>query len=224
MIKDKYMTVLKEGITKYEEKKSIFISSVAPVSSEQEALDYIKKKREEYKDASHNTYGYFVIGNQEYSRYSDDGEPSGTAGLPIMDTIIKRNIRNLVIVVTRYFGGKQLGAGGLIRAYSKSASIGIDVAIPVYKKLFNIISIKIEYTLLGKLQYFFEQEGYTVKDIEYGDKVKVYVYVPNDEEDEFINRINDSTNGKIEEIASNEKVYLHIDENNKIILENNHVY
>ena len=217
MITEQYMTVLKEGIAKYEEKKSLFISSVAPVSTEQEALDYIKSKRDAYKDATHNTYGYYVIGTQEYSRYSDDGEPSGTAGMPIMDTIIKRNIRNLVIVVTRYFGGKQLGAGGLIRAYSKSASIGIDAAVPVYKKLFNIAKIKIEYTLLGKLQYFFEQEGYTVKDIEYGDKVLVYVYVPTGDEELFKNKVNDNTNGKVESIELVEKVYLHIDENDRIM-------
>ena len=210
-----YKTVLKENTARFEEKKSIFISSVCPVSTENEALEYIKKIRGQYKDATHNTYAYYVVDGQEYGRYSDDGEPSGTAGMPMMESIMKQEVRNVVVVVTRYFGGIQLGAGGLIRAYSKATTMGIAAAIPVYKKLFTNIEVYINYNLLGKVQYLIENENYIALDTIYDDKVKMKVAVLKNDIETFKDKIKDCTNGQVD-IEILDDIYLSVDGDNKI--------
>ncbi|HEX3029136.1 MAG TPA: YigZ family protein, partial [Clostridia bacterium] len=148
MLKE-YKTVLKQSVAETEEKKSRFIASVKPVKTEDEALEFINGLKSKYWDASHNVYSYYVGGNNIVQRFSDAGEPSGTAGLPILEVIKRMEVQDLVVVVTRYFGGTLLGAAGLIRAYSKSASLGIEAAVVVKRLQCRTISLIVEYTMFG---------------------------------------------------------------------------
>ena len=147
-----FRTVLKEASVEMEEKKSRFIASVKPVASEEEALEFISCMKAKYWDASHNVYAYLVEGETTAQRFSDDGEPSGTAGMPVVEVIKRMEVQDLVVVVTRYFGGTLLGAAGLIRAYRKSASLGIEAAGIVKRLLCVEMSVVMEYSLLGKVQ------------------------------------------------------------------------
>ena len=122
-----HTTLEHEGVAEFVEKKSVFIGHACPVSSEEEALVYVKKKKSEYADARHNVWAYLQKG-EIVARYSDDGEPQGTAGVPVLDTIRKTGVSDAVVVVTRYFGGILLGAGGLVRAYSHTARLALDAA------------------------------------------------------------------------------------------------
>jgi len=140
-----YKTVYKYAQAEIEEKKSRFIASVKPVNSAAEAVDFINIFKTKYWDATHNVYAYHIGGNNIVQRYSDDGEPSGTAGIPVLEIIKKMELEDLAIVVTRYFGGTQLGASGLIRAYGKSAAAGIEAAQIIFNKLCERLIITVEY-------------------------------------------------------------------------------
>ncbi|HOQ06313.1 MAG TPA: YigZ family protein, partial [Clostridiales bacterium] len=130
-----YLTVSKEAVAEIEEKKSRFIATVRPVSSEQEAQDFINRLKARYWDATHNVYAYYICAGNVVQKFSDDGEPSGTAGLPVLEAIKKTGVQDVAVVVTRYFGGTLLGASGLVRAYGRSAALGIDAAGIVRKML-----------------------------------------------------------------------------------------
>ena len=129
-----YKTLAKAGSDEIIIEKSRFIGYCAPVSSEEEALEFIEKIKKKHYDATHNVFAYVVGLDNNIQRYNDDGEPSGTAGVPILEVIKKEDLRNVVIVVTRYFGGIKLGTGGLIRAYTKGAKIALDAGIIIKKK------------------------------------------------------------------------------------------
>ena len=153
----KYITVKKRAEDSFEEKKSEFIGYVKRVTTEEEAKEFVAEIKSMHKQARHNCYAYIVGENMGIQRYSDDGEPQGTAGIPILEVIKKQGITDCAIVVTRYFGGILLGAGGLTRAYIKGASIAIDAAGVVEKVHGARVSIEIEYDLYGKimnLKYF----------------------------------------------------------------------
>lgn len=124
---DIFTTVSREARIEFEEKRSVFIGHAIRTDSEEEALDFIKQRKKQYQDATHNVYAYMLRGDMT-ARYSDDGEPQGTAGMPVLDVIRKSGVRNVCVVVTRYFGGTLLGAGGLVRAYSHTASLALDAA------------------------------------------------------------------------------------------------
>ena len=128
-----YKTLAKAGSDEIIIEKSRFIGYCAPVSSEEEALEFIEKIKKKHYDATHNVFAYVVGLDNNIQRYNDDGEPSGTAGVPILEVIKKEDLRNVVIVVTRYFGGIKLGTGGLIRAYTKGAKIALDAGIIIKK-------------------------------------------------------------------------------------------
>jgi len=155
-------------------------------------LDTVKKK---YWDARHNVYAYVLLENN-IQRYSDDGEPAGTAGLPVLDMIKKEELCNLIVVVTRYFGGILLGTGGLVHAYSKSAKSGIEAAQPTQKNLCCEMLVECDYSLLGKVQNEALSMGYTLGDILYEENVKIPVLVPTSEKNKFKESIIDKTNGK----------------------------
>lgn len=207
-----YKTVLNSAVAEFEEKKSKFIASVKPVSTEEEALEYINLLKARYWDATHNVYSYFVGGNITVQRFSDDGEPSGTAGLPVLEVIKRIGVQDVVVVITRYFGGTLLGAAGLIRAYSKSASLGIDSAIVVKKQLCSEITITIEYTLFGKLQSYLMNNGYAIKDTVYGQDVDITVFIPVDDVEGFLSLVEEATNARaIAEIGQNTYITLSMD-------------
>ena len=176
--------------------KSRFIGYGKPISHEKEALDFIEEIKEKHRDASHNVYAYHL--GDELQRFSDDGEPSGTAGIPVLEVIKKEDLKNVVIVVTRYFGGIKLGGGGLIRAYTRGAKIAIDKAKIVDMTLHRGLSFTIPYTLYGKVENFLQNNDYVIEDVEYLEDVKIILYVSNEEYDSFHRQIMDLTSGLAE--------------------------
>ncbi|MFA9422552.1 MAG: YigZ family protein, partial [Sedimentibacter sp.] len=172
-----YKSIHKIGRDEIIINKSKFIGSVSPVSSEDEALEFIGKIKKEFKDATHNVYAYVIGENSNIQRYSDDKEPSGTAGMPVLNVIMQENLKNVVVVVTRYFGGVLLGVGGLVRAYTKAAKIGLESGIIVEKNLYNHVTFPIDYTLLGKMENELIKNKFIVKEKIYGDKVLFHLVV-----------------------------------------------
>jgi len=169
-LKNSYKTVLEESETLLVEKKSKFISHVKPVDNEEDALSYLAQMRAKYSDARHNVYAY-VIDENNIFRYSDDGEPSGTAGMPVLDTIRKEGLVDVVVVITRYFGGTLLGTGGLVHAYSASAKQGILASKPVEMNKSDIVSVTVDYSMVGKMQHKFASDGYTLEDTQFETEV-----------------------------------------------------
>ena len=196
-MKTEYKTVLKYSECELEEKKSRFIASTFPVSSEKEAVSIIESFKKKYSDATHNVYAYNVGIESFVQRYSDDGEPSGTAGLPVMEAIKKADLKNILIVVTRYFGGTLLGASGLIRAYGKSARMGIQSSVIISKKLCKKLEMEFDYSFLGKIQSMVSEKGYEVKNKEFGSFVRYAIYVPLDDIKSFKSILKEITNAKI---------------------------
>lgn len=213
MLKE-YYTVLNPASAEFEEKKSRFISNVKPVNCEDEALKFIQALRTKYWDATHNVYAYYICGDTEMQKFSDDGEPSGTAGLPVLEAIKRIGVQDIVVVVTRYFGGTLLGAAGLVRAYGKSSAMGIEAAAVVKRLLCSGVVITIEYSQLGRVQNALISEGYFIKDIAYGQDVEVMVFIPVDRVDAFIALINEITSGSAL-IEFGEKVYVTLDSDGK---------
>jgi len=206
-----YNTVLKEAVAEIEEKKSRFIASVKPVSTEEEALEFISRLKSRYWNATHNVYAYYIGGDIPIQRFSDDGEPSGTAGMPVLEVIKRIGVQNVVVVVTRYFGGTLLGATGLVRAYSKSASLGIEAAGIVKKSLCTEVKAIIEYTLWGKVQNLIQKKRYPINNISYGQDIDLSIFVPVGEADDFLMLIEEETNGRaITELG--EKMYVPMNE------------
>lgn len=190
--------------------KSRFIGYAKPVESEEEAIEFIDHIKSEHRDATHNVYAYVVGPTDNIQRYSDDGEPSGTAGIPILDIIKKEELKNTVIVVTRYFGGIKLGAGGLIRAYIKGAKIGIDAAKIVEKKLYKKLKVTVDYTLHGKIENaIMGREEFILADTEFDSAVNYFVLCLKDDLDSFVTFIRDlsSDNFEYEEL---EEMYLSV--------------
>lgn len=190
-----YKTVKKYARTLTVEKKSKFIASVSPVENEAEALEFLKMVKTEYPDATHNVYAYIIDENNIF-RYSDDGEPGGTAGMPVLDTIRKEGLVDLCVVVTRYFGGTLLGTGGLVHAYSSSAKRGIEEAKIITRALCNVVSVVVDYNLVGKIQYMIANNGCILEDTVYGNDVTFYVCCKMDKTESFIKEVVELTNAK----------------------------
>lgn len=190
-----YITVAKRSNAEITEKKSRFITTVVPIKSEEEAVSVLNEVRKEYPDAGHSVYAYSIRKNN-MARYSDAGEPAQTAGLPIMDMIKKIGMTDVIVVVTRYFGGILLGTGGLVHAYTKAAKEGLIAAEPVKMTLCREILIKCDYTLLGKVQNYIITCGYHSDEPEYSDLVSILVFVPEEDEEKFVSEVVDLTNGR----------------------------
>lgn len=195
-MKKTYKTVLKENRAEMIEKKSRFIASVKPVSTEEEALAFLNEIKTEFRDATHNVYAY-IISENNICRYSDDGEPGGTAGVPTLEVLRKEDLTDLCVVVTRYFGGTLLGAGGLVRAYGKSAKLGVLAAQITEKIYCHELKIAISYDWLGKIRHIIENGDYILGDIEYADNVIVTAYVKYDLLDKFLKEVLDATNAQV---------------------------
>ncbi len=211
-----YKTVLNRASCEIEEKKSRFIATVRPIKTEEEALELISELKSKYWDASHNVYAYYLNGDTVIQRFSDDGEPSGTAGIPVLEAIKRSGIQNVVVVVTRYFGGTLLGASGLIRTYAKSASAGIESSGIVCKKLCDEVSIVVEYTLLGKVQNIISIKEYTIKENIYEQDAEIRVYIPVDETEAFTAELIEATNARVL-IDTGKKSYITVDLSGKLI-------
>ena len=170
--------VYKGGQGEITEKKSRFIATVRPVESEDEAVSFINETKKKYWDARHNCSAFVIGKRQELTRCSDDGEPAGTAGRPMLDVLLKENIHNAAVVVTRYFGGVLLGTGGLVRAYQQATKAGLSASEIIEKKEGAVLFIRTDYTGIGRLQYLFAQEKITVMDTAYEADVLVKAVIP----------------------------------------------
>ncbi len=173
---NEFRTVLNDSQAKLIEKKSKFIAYIRPVKAEAEAITFINEIRSRHFDASHNVYAY-VIKDNNIQRYSDDGEPSGTAGIPVLDAIKSENLTNIAVVVTRYFGGTLLGTGGLVRAYGAAARLGITQAKPITMVFCEMYTVKCEYGMLGRLQYDINAAGYIIEGTAFTEDAKICVCV-----------------------------------------------
>lgn len=191
-----YKTVFQEGTFILEERRSRFIARVLPVQSEEEAVAFINRVRAESRDATHHCYAYYVEGDTTYQRYSDDGEPAGTAGIPILEVIKKRQLVNVAIVVVRYFGGILLGAGGLVRAYGKAAAGGVLNAQEVRVRTCVEAKIHVQYHLSGKLQNMLMNEGFILGGTDYSDLVAFTVLITEDQKNNLEEKVNEITGGK----------------------------
>ena len=197
-MKDIYRTIYDYGEDEIIINKSRFIGYARPISCEEEALDFIKEIKTKHKDATHNVYAYVCGEESNLQRFNDDGEPSGTAGIPALEVIKKEDLRNVAVVVTRYFGGVKLGGGGLIRAYTKGAKIALDAGKIVEMIIHTKLRIIIPYTLLGKLENFLNSSGYQIEDTLYNENVELDIYIKNTLIDDFKKKILDITNGTVE--------------------------
>ena len=167
-----HTTLEHEGVAEFVEKKSVFIGHACPVSSEEEALAYVKKKKSEYADARHNVWAYLQKG-EIVARYSDDGEPQGTAGVPVLDTIRKSGVSDAVVVVTRYFGGILLGAGGLVRAYSHTARLALDAAHIITYEQYTELELDCSYSDYQRYLAELPRFGAITDDTQFTDRVKL---------------------------------------------------
>ncbi len=173
---EEYLTVKGEGVGEYEEKRSRFIGSCIPVTTEQEAIDHINRIKKENFGARHNVYAY-ILRDNGLTRYSDDGEPHSTAGMPTLDVLRKSGLTDVCVVVTRYFGGVLLGTGGLVRAYTAAAKAAVDAAGIVKMQYSNICKAECGYSEAEKLTRAITQKGGVLNDTVYTDKVEVYFAV-----------------------------------------------
>lgn len=190
-----YKVLYEGGVGEIVEKKSRFIATVEKIETEEEALAFIAKMKKQYWDARHNCYAFVAGKNQELQRCSDDGEPNGTAGRPMLDVLLREDIHNLVIVVTRYFGGTLLGTGGLVRAYQKSVQEGLRNSVIIEKMQGQILEIHTDYNGIGKIQYILAQEEIPVIDTEYTDKVLVKLMVPVEKLNKLQESVTEGTSG-----------------------------
>ena len=194
-MKDIYRTIYDYGEDEITINKSRFIGYSMSIESEEQALEFIKTISSKNKDANHNVYAYVFGEESNIQRFNNDGEPSGTAGIPTLEVIKKENLRNVVVVITRYFGGIKLGGGGLIRAYTKGAKIALDAGKIVEMTIHTKLRLILSYTLLGKLENYLNTNGYKIEETSYKEDVEIFIYIKNSKLAEFKKTIMDITNG-----------------------------
>lgn len=205
-----YFTVKQTAIEEIIIQKSRFIGHVARVETEEEAQQFIQEIKKKHNAATHNCSAYMIGEHDQIQKANDDGEPSGTAGVPMLEVLKKKNLKDTVVVVTRYFGGIKLGAGGLIRAYGNATTEALQGSGIVKRQLMQGISITVEYTLLGKLENVLRQSDYILETINYLEKVEFIVYVKTGEEDSFQDWIVDLTSDQAT-LLQTDKKYVEID-------------
>lgn len=196
MTEEYYKAVYEGGQGEVVEKKSRFIATVFPIKTEEEAISYIEATKKKYWDAKHNCSAYVLGVNQEIQRCSDDGEPSQTAGKPMLDVLLGEGIHNTLVIVTRYFGGTLLGTGGLVRAYSKAVQEGLRSSLIAEKYYAVKLLIQTDYNGIGKIQYLLGQRQITTLFSDYTDKVDITALVPVKEKEGLKKAIIEATNGK----------------------------
>lgn len=195
-MRNNYITVKGYGESEIIISKSRFLTYVERVETEEEAILFIDKIKKMHASATHNCSCYMIGEHDQIQKANDDGEPSGTAGVPMLEVLKKQGLKDTVVVVTRYFGGIKLGGGGLIRAYSKATTEGIASAQVVERKLHYLMKIGIDYVWLGKIENEIRGSHYPLHDIQYAENVEIYVHVLKEEEQTFIDWITELTNGQ----------------------------
>ena len=195
------------GVREIEEKKSRFIAQVQAVTTEEEAAAFLESVRKQYWDARHHCFAYVIGERNQIQRCSDDGEPSGTAGRPILEVLSKRGLKDVLVIVTRYFGGTLLGTGGLVRAYSQAAQAGLMESCIITKQAGYRITVDTDYNGIGKLQYAVAQLGASVLDTSYTDKVQMVFLVPSALADKAGKEVTEATSGRAAITQEKEEVY-----------------
>lgn len=198
MIMDSFKTIAQNGEALIIEKKSKFIATVYQVQTVEEADLYMQQLRKKYYDATHNCFAYQIGENNEFQRSSDDGEPQGTAGKPILEVLKGEQVKNTLICVTRYFGGTLLGTGGLVRAYGRAAKEGLLTVGIIEKRRIRLFTLKMPYTLSGKVQYLLGERNYVIRESIYLEDVTFIVEVQVHEEKAFIKWLEENTNAGID--------------------------
>ena len=193
-----YKSILKKGRDEFEEKKSRFIGYSAPVQTEEEALEFIEEISKKHYDATHNCTAYIIGEDMLTQRFNDDGEPSGTAGLPMLEYLKINEITDTVLVVTRYFGGTKLGAGGLIRAYAKGARIAVEAGTVVDMKEYKLIKIVYDYTYHGAIENYLQNKNFYIEEQIFTDDVEVHILVKSEDVEPIHVALLDMTSGEIE--------------------------
>lgn len=193
---ESHKIVYREGVGEIVEKKSRFIASIFPVSSEEEALEKITKIRKKHYDARHNCFAYVIGEKNEIERCSDDGEPSGTAGRPMLEVLNGQGVHNAAAVVTRYFGGTLLGTGGLVRAYTAAMKEGLDACVLMEQRTGFRVKIHTDYNDMGKIQYLVRIGGYTEIDTIYAEDVQMVLLIPEEQMEAVHKEITEKTAGK----------------------------
>lgn len=205
----RYKTVKQLGIDEIVIKKSRFIGHAKPVATEEEAVQFIENIKKEHWSATHNCSAYMLGERDEIQKQSDDGEPSGTAGKPILEVIKNQGLKNVAVVVTRYFGGIMLGAGGLIRAYTDGAVAGLAAAVPIYQVLHKEVSIEIDYTWHGKVENELRNRDMMMGETMFTDKVTLTCLPLAEEAESFIAWMTDVTQGQAVIIPGAERYFEH---------------
>lgn len=195
-MRNDYKTVKGFGESELIIQKSRFITYVNRAETEHEAQSFIDDIKNQHKSANHNCSAYMIGEHDNIQKANDDGEPSGTAGFPMLEVLKKQGLKDTVVVVTRYFGGIKLGGGGLIRAYGKATTEGISAAQVVERKLHYIMKVSIDYTWLGKVENEIRSSEYPLDRIEYADLVELYILTPANKEEIFTGWITEITNGQ----------------------------
>ncbi len=207
----KYRFVYRGGIGEIEEKKSRFIASIEPVKSEEEAMRFLAAKKKEYWDARHNCHAFLIGENSELQRCSDDGEPSGTAGRPMLEVLLAEELHDTAVVVTRYFGGTLLGTGGLVRAYQGAVKEALKSCRIAVKERGREFSVRTDYTDLGRLQHLLAEKNLPVTDTAYEESVITKVMVPENLLASLTSEVTDATGGRAVIDAGAPEFYAEID-------------
>ena len=201
----KFITIKENSYDEFVEKKSTFITHLVRVTSEEEAREFIQKMKKKHYDATHVCSCYVVGDNNEITRTNDDGEPSGTAGAPMLDVLVKNEIKNVCATVIRYFGGTKLGTGGLVRAYGGGVINTLKNTTLVERKDALEIRLELDYSLNGKIEYEIEKTNFIVNNLEYTDKIIYTIYVMEEDYDSFQSWIANLTNGQFKILSTHEK-------------------
>ena len=201
----KFITIKENSYDEFVEKKSTFITHLVRVTSEEEAREFIQKMTKKHYDATHVCSCYVVGDNNEITRANDDGEPSGTAGAPMLDVLVKNEIKNVCATVIRYFGGTKLGTGGLVRAYGGGVINALKNTTLVERKDALEIRLELDYSLNGKIEYEIEKTNFIVNNLEYTDKIIYTIYVMEEDYDSFQSWIANLTNGQFKILSTHEK-------------------
>lgn len=201
----KFITIKENSYDEFVEKKSTFITHLVRVTSEEEAREFIQKMKKKHYDATHVCSCYVVGDNNEITRANDDGEPSGTAGAPTLDVLVKNEIKNVCATVIRYFGGTKLGTGGLVRAYGGGVINALKNATLVERKDALEIRLELDYNLNGKIEYEIEKTNFIVNNLEYTDKIIYTIYVMEEDYGSFQSWIANLTNGQFKILSTHEK-------------------
>ena len=199
-----YTTIKDFATDSFIEKKSEFIGYISPVKTNQEAVDFINQVKSQNRKAKHNVYAY-ILRDNNITRYSDDGEPQGTAGMPVLDVLQKENLTDVCVVVTRYFGGILLGGGGLVRAYSHACKLAVNASVKMEMHECFEVTLKFDYSLYGKIEYSLPEFEIKMLSDEFADNVTLKILVKADKLDKLEEKLTDITNGKISILKSKMK-------------------